>query len=252
MIVGAPQFDFYWDKKYLWDESTWRQRVGIPDDRPVILFGAGHHLIVPHEPHWLAQLDDAIEAGELPNRPIILFRRHPNDALDRWLPVLNSARHIVRDDPWRISDANPALTSIRRKDIERLASTLAHSAVHVNASSTMTIDGAIFDRPQIGPAYDDRPGRPYENLTQELYDREHYLPITKSGGLRIVRSRDEFAAAVRDGLENPEKEQAGRKHLVREICTFDDGQSTRRVSEALRSFLADRGARKPALPGKAQ
>ncbi len=237
-IVGAPQFDFYWDPSYIWEEDRWRKELGLPPDRPVILFGAGHYLIVAHEPHWLQQLDEAIESGEIPYQPIILFRRHPNDPLERWLPVLNRAKHVVHDDPWTFGDKEPALTNIRREDIERLASTLAHSHVHVNASSTMTVDGAIFDRPQVGPAYDDRPGRPYDRLTKELYLREHYLPITRSGGLDIVNSRDELIAAIRAGFEQPARLAEGRKRMVREICTYDDGQATHRVDLGLKAFMA--------------
>lgn len=240
-IVGAPQFDFYWDSSYVWEESRWREHLGLPSDRAVILFGAGHYLIAPHEPHWLRQLDEAIESGEIPQQPIILFRRHPNDPLDRWLPVLNQAKHVVHDDPWTIGKKNPALTSIRREDIEKLASTLAHSHVHVNASSTMTVDGAIFDRPQVGPAYDDRPGRPYDRLTKELYLREHYLPIMNSGGLDIANSRDELIAAVRAGFEQPARLADGRRRMVCEICTYDDGRCMERLNQALKSFLVECG-----------
>lgn len=241
VIVGAPQFDFYWDRSYLWDERLWRERLGLPPDRPVILFGGGHYLIAPHEPHWLQQLDDAIEACEIPERPVILFRPHPNDPLDRWRSVLQHARHVVHDAPWALGATNPALTNIRREDIEKLASTLAHSHVHVNASSTMTVDGAVFDRPQVGPAYDDRPGRPYDRLTKELYLREHYLPITRSGGLDIVNSRDQLIAAIRVGFEHPARLAEGRRRMVREICTYDDGCCTERLNQALKSFLVERG-----------
>jgi hypothetical protein len=236
-VVGAPQFDFYWDSSYVWDEVQWRKLLKLPPDRPVILFGAGHFSIVPNEPDWLEQIDDAIEAKRIPGNPIILFRRHPNDPLDRWRSVLGRARHVVYDEPWLMGDRDQALTSIRRQDIEKLTSTLAHSVVHINASSTMTVDGAILDRPQIGPAYDDRPGGRYDRVVKELYLREHYLPITKSGGLAIVNSREEMLEAIRVAFDDPIGDTAGRKRMVREICTFDDGKCTERVSEALRAFL---------------
>lgn len=241
-IIGAPQFDFYWDATYLWDETEWRNQLGIPSSRPIILFGAGYYLIAPQEPVWLQQLDEAIESGEIPEKPIILFRRHPNDPLERWLPTLRKAKHIVVDDPWRLGQEDLALTNIRREDIEKLASTLAFSQVHVNASSTMTVDGAIFDRPQIGPAYDDQPGRRYDRIIKELYLREHYLPITRSGGLSIAYSRAELIHAVRDAFTNPERLSEGRRKIVQEICTFDDGRCTERLCQAVNTFLTTPGA----------
>jgi hypothetical protein len=101
----------------------------------------------------------------------------------------------------------------------------------------MSIDGAIFDRPQVGPAYDDSPGGKFDRIAREVYLQEHYLPITNSGGLEIVRNRAELIAAVRSGLENPGRSAEGRKKLIKELITFDEGRSTERVLAAVRSFL---------------
>ena len=102
----------------------------------------------------------------------------------------------------------------------------------------MTVDGSIFDRPQIGPAYDDNPGKKYDRTARELYYQEHYLPITHSGGLDIVRNRRALIEALGSALEQPERLAEGRKRIVKEICTFDDGQSTGRVAAEVLSFLA--------------
>jgi len=237
VIVGPAQFDFYWDQNYLWSENEWRKNLSLPEGRPVILFGGGPKTIVPHEPQFLAQLDQAVGDGEIPGKPIILFRRHPVDSLERWLPVLRRARNIVCDDPW-LTGKTPMYFNFRRVDIERLVSTLSYADVHVNSSSTMTVDGAAFDRPQVGPAYDDRPGLRYDRSSRELYLREHFLPITQSGGLDIAYSRMEMIAAVKAALLNPSARSEGRQHLVREVCTFADGKCTDRVAAELQSFLS--------------
>jgi hypothetical protein len=104
----------------------------------------------------------------------------------------------------------------------------------------MSVDGAIFDRPQIGPAYDDSPRGKYDRTSQDLYYQEHYLPITHSGGLDIVRSEQELIAAIRDALVNPGRLAEGRKRMVREICTYDDGRATGRVADAVQGFLGSK------------
>ena len=236
-IVGAPQFDFYWDRTYLWSENEWRRRLGLPDRRPVVLFAAGPPNIVPHEPQWLGHLDAGIEQGHIGDKAIILFRRHPNDHLDRWKEVLKRAKHVYCDLPW--TDGNSVgKNNILRSDIERLASTLCYSRVHVSGSSTMTVDGAIFDRPQVGPAYDDSPNRLFDRTSRELYLREHYLPITDSHGLQIVHNGRGLAAAVSSGLREPGKFAQGRREIVHRICTFADGCCTQRVAESLRDFVS--------------
>lgn len=235
-IVGAPQFDFYWNPDNFWSETEWRRQLSLPPTGPVILFAGGFYFCAPQEPHLLSQLDDAIENGEIRKDAIILFRNHPLDPIERWLPVMKKAKHVVLDDPWP-SGRITGRTNLRQRDIQKLASSLYHSSVHVNIASTMTVDGAILDRPQIGPAYDDTPGRRNDAATKDLYDHEHFLPITNSGGLDIVKSRLELVTAVRSALEYPNKASAGRKRIVKEICTFDDGKATERVNDALRSFL---------------
>lgn len=235
-IVGSPQFDFYWDSSFCLDEKDWRCQMSLPAGCPVILYGGGHHVCARHEPRFLQQIDDAVERNEIPRETVILFRNHPVDTIERWLPVLKNAKHIVCDDP-SSGGRVTGRTDLRREDIQRLASTLAHTQVHVNVASTMTVDGAIFDRPQVGPGYDDSFGGKYDQTARDLYLQEHYLPITRSGGLAIAHSGQQLIRAIRSGIEDPGRLAEGRKRLVREICTYDDGRATDRVAESVRSFL---------------
>ncbi|MDL1911673.1 hypothetical protein FBQ81_13450 [Chloroflexi bacterium CFX6] len=235
-VTGPPQFDFYWDESYIWDEGAWRRELGLPTDAPVIFWGSGYVKIVPNETSLLLDLDQAIENGQIPDKPVILFRRHPVDIESRWTPVLKQCKHVVVDRPWQARETD-GKTDISRRDIERLVSTLHHSHVHVNVSSTLTVDGAIFDKPQVGPAYDPE-GRPqYDQVLKELYLREHYLPITNSGGLALAGNTGEFIEAVCSALREPGRLAVGRQKLVEEICTFDDGKSTERGVNVLKSRL---------------
>lgn len=235
-IVGAPQFDFYRDKNYIWDELRWRKQLSIPLDRPVILLGGSPSIITPMEPYWASQIDNAIERNLIPNKPIILVRPHPLDSIQRWAWIFNETKNVYYDIPW-VTGEDPGSTNISKFDIEKLTSTLRHSVVHINSSSTMTVDGAIFDRPQIGPAYDDRPGGKYNRASKELYQREHYLPITNSGGLEIAYSLGEMINAINAAICSPEKRRLGREKMILEICTFNDGKATERVNRALESFV---------------
>jgi hypothetical protein len=247
-IVGSPQFDFYWNPAFCWDEGEWRRQLSLPSGRPVILFGGGHFLCAPQEPRFLQQIDEAITRNEIPGNPIILFRGHPVDEIKRWMPILSQAKNVVYDDPSPKGRAS-GYANMSCWDIQKLASCLFHSRVHVSVASTMAIDGAIFDRPQIGPAYDDTPGRKFDQACRELYVHEHFLPITQSGGIEVAYGRDDLIRAVRSGLENPSRLREERKKLVREVCTYDDGRATERVAREVRSFL---GQMVPAMDGVAK
>ena len=234
-IVGAPQFDFYYDPTYIWNETDWRRNLGVPQNAPIILFGSTGKVVAPHEEQWVYDLDQAIEKKQIKDDPIILMRSHPVDPASRWEPLRKITRHVVYEVPWKLGKKIPAQTNIMREDIEKLTSTLKYSAVHINASSTMTVDGAIFDRPQIGPAYD--PDKKYDRSARELYLREHYLPITNSGGLEIAYNKFDLAEMVNQSLEEPDLLHEGRKKIISEICTYDDGRSTERVANAIFDFV---------------
>jgi hypothetical protein len=236
-IVGSPQFDFYRKPEFLWKDDEWRRRLGLPPNRPVLLFAGGYFTCAPHEPQFLAQIDEAIQAKQIPGNPIILFRRHPVDPLERWQPILKRARNVVVDNPWRLGTKILGHTNIGHEDICKLASTLYYSGVHVNVASTMAVDGAICDRYQVGPAYDDGPSGKYDRTAIECYHQEHFLPITHSGGIDIVRNRADLIRAVCEGFMNPEQRSEGRRRIVEEICTFSDGKCTQRVASAVRDFV---------------
>lgn len=230
-VTGAPQFDFYANPRWCWDAADWRQRLGLPAGRPVVLFAGGPPEIVPEEPQYLDHLLTATAEGRFGPDPIVLFRRHPMEPAGRWDAVMD--RHpdvVVADDPWPVGPSGRVETSSAGvADIERLVSTLAHSAVHISTSSTMTVDGAWFDRPQVGPAYDETGTPGAAALTRDLYQREHWLPINASGGMVVAGSRAEMVAAVGQGLDDPAAGRSARVRLVETIVTSRDGRATERV-----------------------
>lgn len=236
-VTGAPQFDFYANPRWCWSEEEWRTRLGLEADRPVILFGGGPSVLVPGEPAFLLAIDEAIESGEIPDRPVVIFRRHPMEPQSSWEPALARCRHVTSDEPWAVPTGAVETSSAGVADIERLVSTLAHSAVHVSTSSTMTVDGAWFDRPQVGPAYDTPgPGR-HRHQVRDLYRREHWLPITASGGMDISTDRTALVRDIGRGFSHPEARAAGRRRLLEEIITHTDGRATERVAAGVTEAL---------------
>jgi CDP-glycerol glycerophosphotransferase (TagB/SpsB family) len=235
-IVGAPQFDFYYQPDILLDEVEWRSRFGISKDQPIILFAGGLNYVAPIEPHWLYQLDEAIEKKLIKNDPIIMLREHPADSITRWQNVLNQCHHVILNHPHISADDKP-YSKNSRWELMNLASTLKYCDIHINTSSTMTVDGAIFDKPQIGPAYDDQPGIKLDRAMRDLYQREHYLPITNSGGLEICYSYKDLISSINQAFDFPYKRALGRKKMIHEICTYDDGLCTRRVFDAVEYFI---------------
>lgn len=237
-IVGAAQFDFYQDPSYVEDRATWRARKGLADE-PTVLYGAGPPEVAPHELQYVQHLCQAIDDGDLPADLKIVLRRHPVDFPERWDRV---RRHpaLVFDDAGALgtTPGRPGQVNIGRQQIVDLCSALAHTDVHVSVSSTMTLDGAFFSKPQIGPAYDDVPGSPYRRMAADLYRREHFVPIVASGGMELATSRVELISQVRRALDEPARLEPERQAMLQALCTYTDGACTDRVAEEITRFLA--------------
>jgi len=237
-ITGAPQFDFYFKKDFLLSVNEWKSIVGLPfNDRKIILYAGGPQLLFPNEPQYLQHLDQAINDGLIKNNPVILFRCHPIDKIERWEQVLKNSTNVIFDHSWTGTE-NIFNTNITNSDIKKLCSTLAYTDIHINLCSTMTVDGSAFQKPQIGPAYDEiNPGKEY--LLQQMYQQEHFLPIIKTGGLLLATSKELLIKYVNDVLGNPAVYITKSNRIIEEIITYADGQSTSRITKAMKNFLTN-------------
>lgn len=239
-VIGAPQFDLHHRPELVMTDTEWRDDAGLSADRPVVLYGAGPPALVPGEPDLVREIDRAIDDGRIPGRPFLLVRRHPSDVGDRWDSV--RLRHGRVDLPW-----TPGTTPFRGwptdDDVRRQMSTLAHSAVHVNVCSSMALDGAVFDRPQVCPTFVPGLSRVASRRIARFYRQEHWAPVAASGGTATVDDVASLVAEVGAGLRDPAARRDGRRRMIAEVLTYDDGRSSERlVAEVARSFGVRDGA----------
>lgn len=235
-VIGAPQFDLHHRPEFLMDDSEWRGALGLPADRPVILYGAGPAPLIPHEQRIVRLLDDAIDDGRIAGGPVLLVRRHPTDDPGPWQELGRTLRHGVIADPWA-AGSTPFRGWPTEDDIALQMSSLAHSAVHVNVCSSMTLDGAVFDRPQVGPSFIPD-GTPAEvRMVRDYYRQEHWQPIARSGGLVTADDGPALVAAVNDGLQHPDRLSADRRRMVEDVLTYLDGKSSARLVDEVGTVL---------------
>ncbi|MEZ5140723.1 MAG: hypothetical protein R2711_18700 [Acidimicrobiales bacterium] len=138
-----------------------------------------------------------------------MLRRHPHDRPDRWARFVDHPS-VRADDPGPVGPGSaPGEAAIGRAEVVGLCSTLAHTDVHVSTSSTMALDGAWFDKPQLCPTYDVVGGRRHRRHAADLYRREHYVPIVRSGGVELP-GRPRSAGRRRAGGPWPRARSAPR------------------------------------------
>ncbi len=238
IISGAPQFDFYKKTQYLLPKESWESLVGLPinNQRKIILYAGGPKSLFPNEPQYLKHIDEAITNGTIKGNPIVLFRCHPVDLVQRWKDALGNSKNIVFDISWTGKGALVNV-NVTDADIQKLCSTLKYTDVHINLCSTMTVDGSAYNKPQIGPAYDEN-GRRASRLLKSMYFQEHFLPIMKTNSLLLANSKEELIKYINQALINPESFTANNNKILEEIITYADGKSTERLLDNLRGALA--------------
>jgi hypothetical protein len=236
-VIGAPQFDLHRKPELLMGREEWCSALSLPQDRPIILYGAGPAHLVPGEASLIRLLDDAIDQGLFTEDPYILVRRHPAEPPEAWSELSSQLRHGQVVDPWAAGNSSfrgwPS-----EEDIIIQMSSLAHCVVHINVCSSMTLDGAMFDRPQIGPRFVPGATVSENSRIKDMYSQEHWLPITASGGLRTVDSAEELLLATKEALQHPEADSESRQRMIKDLLTYTDGQSSQRLVDAVAALTA--------------
>lgn len=237
VVTGAPQFDFYFDKNNLLSQEDWRKENGIDaENNSIIFYAGGAPDLFPNEMQYLIDLLSVIKSGVIINNPIILFRLHPADSLQRWEVAIKPCKNIVIQKSW--GDGRSLYSNVTEFDQRNLCSTLAYTDVHISLCSTMTVDGCAFDKPQLAPYYDTVNKR-NQNLLRSLFFQIHYKKIMESGGLTLVNHKDDWARIINQSLINPGQLKENRKLLLKTIISYTDGLSNQRVADGIENVLID-------------
>ena len=227
-IIGPVQFDFYYNNKFSVNKEDWLSNE-LLRNKKVILYSGGPSLLFNNEIEYLEYIDEAINNGDLKNS-IILLRVHPMDQIGRWKKIVNQSKNIVFSDVWG-QDSDTQLRNkyqnITEDDIKILKSDLMFSDVHISLCSTMVIDGSIFDKPQIGPAFSNK-GYFVSKCINNIYKQHHFKDIIGSGALKLSYNKHEFIDDIKYALSNPNELSLNRKTLINDLCHFNDGNSSDR------------------------
>lgn len=235
-IVGAAQFDFYFNPDFVVPKVAWKAKTNLPENEgKIILYAGGPQRLFPNEPQYLKHIMDAIRSGEIKGNPIVLFRCHPIDDVERWKEYLGKQPNLFYDVSWTGKD-NIYSANITSADIIKLCSTLAHTDVHINLCSTMTLDGCAYKKPQIGPAYDDV-SPDTAHLLRGMYNQKHFQPIIDTNGLKLANSRLELINYINEAMQLPENFTRECEAILHEIITYSDGKSTDRVVGVIKQAL---------------
>ncbi len=235
-VTGAVQFDFYFKNEFILPIKEWKNIMEIPadDNRKIILYAGGPQALFPREPLYLKDIDKAISSGLIKGNPVVLFRCHPIDKIERWKKIIGESKNIIFDVSWTGKE-KPGNANITMSDIKKLCSTLAYTDVHINLCSTMSVDGTAYCKPQIGPAYVTN-NKVENRLLQNMYKQEHFETIMDSKILSLATSLEEMIYLINDALQNGKTDYNISKELLKKIISYTDGKNTDRVMEVIKNY----------------
>jgi CDP-Glycerol:Poly(glycerophosphate) glycerophosphotransferase len=236
--VGAPQLDVYFDRQYSSREETCAA-LGIDPTKKIILLATSSFTYDSDQTYLVDMLLEAIRTREIAEPAHLVLRLHPDDRVGRYLKYRH-APEVTLSIPERYFATLG--WSMTRDDLERMADLVRHADVMVNFATTVTLECAITDTPTLLVAFSPIDPEEMQRYVVGLHFRMHYKQLVERDLVPVAWSRDDIVNHVNAYLTDPSRYRPQRAQIVREWVQFTDGQSGRRLGQAILR-QAGRGSR---------
>jgi len=233
-VVGLPQFDAFVNEERASREAFFKT-IGVDPTKRLVLFAPAGAILSDTDWQICEILEKAREEGKL-KQPVHFFvRNHPGHPAD--LSRFKRNLHFTIQDPGHVFDENRKNAELDPDDQRFLADLLYHSDVVLFIATTLGLDASVYDKPQIMLDFDGYEKKEYVKSVARYHDEDHMKKYIATGGVRLVRDKDELIAAIGDYLDDPRRDRAGRERVVREQLYKIDGKSAERVASHVKASL---------------
>jgi hypothetical protein len=236
-VVGAPQFDVFFQPRYEETREAFCRRYGLRADLPIVVHAIGSPNFLK-EHHGAIEMARRVSNGELGDVQLIV-RPHPIHDNAELLQSFSGfgTRIVVQVTGHAGADVTRRFQS--DDQVFEWVNTFRHADVVVNLSSTVSIDAAIFDTPVVNLDFDPEPGQPNQHLINDINHLwSHFKPVAESGGVWLTTNYDETVGAVRAYLADPSLHRGKRRWMAEYVCGYLDGRCGERVGQAIMDFSA--------------
>lgn len=192
VVTGSQAYDHWFSRRVSTTRQAFCDKVGLPADRPYLLYLCSSPFITPHEvpfvEKWIAAIRGSAHAAI--RTAGILIRPHPQNAA-QWKDV-----ELLRFDDvaiWPRAGANPIDADARAEYYDSMFH--SHGVVGVNTSAL--IESGIVGRVVFSLTVDEFSG------TQE--GTLHFQHLKQAGGglLRLASSMPEHLGQLAESFRNP-------------------------------------------------
>jgi len=234
VVTGVAQYDYHFKKDGLLSRQEFFKQIGADPKKKLILYALSGKAAFGIEFDILDILHSIIREKELSCDVQVLLRPYPKlDFSEAKLELLRERYGFLGRPSTTAFGSMRGQWSMDEDDIVYLLNSLAHADIIINMYSTFLVEGAIFNKPLIAPAFDGYKKRIYWNSGRRFFDWDHLRDVKRYGGVTIVHSRNELTGSINNYLQNPDLKSAERRKIVKEQCQFTDGRSGERVARVL-------------------
>ncbi len=231
-VTGTPQFDFHLKPDLELSREELCRRIGIDPERPFVLYttGISNHFFEEHR--HVEQVIRLLGELDLPKKPQLVVRTYVKGTSPEMLEL---SRQNLPDVVFPEVLWEPRWQTPLFEDLALYSNLLRHTALGINAASTVSLELLLFDKPVINLDFDP----PGSNLPWALgYQRhirfDHYWPVAQSGAVMVAKSDADMAEMLHRGLTDPRGGiQARQDFLGGMFGDTLDGASGRRVADCL-------------------
>lgn len=234
-IVGLPQFDAFVNEKRT-PRREFFENLGISPRERLILFAPAGSILSDTDWQICEIVERARKTGEIGHPVHFFVRNHPGHPAD--LSRFKENVHFTIQDPGHVFDAsNRKTTELEPADQKFLADLLFHSDIVMYVATSLSLDATVYDKPQIMIDFDGYEKTDYAKSVRRYHDEDHMKKLVATGGVRVVRDKEELVASINAYLDNPRLDSEGRQRIVREQLYRIDGKSGERVAKEILGFL---------------
>jgi hypothetical protein len=225
--VGAPQLDTYFQPA---PRETSKEELGLDPRKKTLLLATSSFTYDSDQTYLVDMLIDAIRAREIQQPLQIVLRLHPDDRVGRYLKYRH-APEVILDVPERyLATLGWTMTC---DDLERMAALLRCADVMVNFATTVTLEAAITDTPTLLVAFSPIDPEEMRRYVVGLHFKMHYKGLVERDLVPVAWDRAQLVSWINRYLEDPGDYRAQRASIVRDWVQFTDGQSGRRLGDAI-------------------
>ncbi len=240
-VIGSLRYNSI-NKDKLQNPEEFLKSIGLETNKKTIVFAGYAYASQYYE--VLAMYRDLLASGV---QCQLILRLYPNKTFMNSIyiePLIHYAKSLPHT---YISFADPHfLYGYRDKEVlqveeDELWNILNSCDVLVDYYSTITLEGAIFNKPIIHMHYLPQTAQPYLSKLIPLptWDQIHSRRILASGAVQVAHNRQELMTEIHEAFRQPVMLADARKNLVTRECGPLDSQASERLLRLCRQAIND-------------